>query len=337
MSPKFGRIIYPKPIVKSIAPVIENFPGVAEGDRSLVVTEYAAQTSPAVAEGDRLLVVTEDAAQTSPGVEVDSAKIRNDNYLDCPRCGTVRGLYATCPGLESVWETRCIHCDYLEPSIRHPFEDVRPFEVDRVQKSLIKSKFGRIIYPKPIVKPIAPVVENSPGVAEGDRSLSLVSLVEHAAQNSPGVAEGDRFLPLVEYAAQNSPGVAEGDRLLVVTEDAAQTSPGVEVEQVQESIEVDQVQEPPSSPSLAASFIPNRLLSRSHKMQKLDPNSTEQKVLMYITGALIPPTQFEIAAALKLKHWEARKAIGYWRCRGIVTQFEGEFYPVSQLNWRDIQ
>ena len=74
-------------------------------------------TSPAVAEGDRLLVVTEDVVKISPGVEVDSAKIRNDNYLDCPRCGTVRGLYATCPGLESVWETRCIHCDYLEPSI----------------------------------------------------------------------------------------------------------------------------------------------------------------------------------------------------------------------------
>ena len=36
---KFGLIIYPKPIVKSIAPVVENFPGVAEGDRFLVVTD----------------------------------------------------------------------------------------------------------------------------------------------------------------------------------------------------------------------------------------------------------------------------------------------------------
>jgi hypothetical protein len=33
-------------------------------------------------------------------------------------------------------------------------------------------------------------------------------------------------------------------------------------------------------------------------MKKLDPNSTEHKVLMYITGALIPPNQIEIAAAL---------------------------------------
>jgi hypothetical protein len=40
----------------------------------------------------------------------------------------------------------------------------------------------------------------------------------------------------------------------------------------------------------------------------------------------------EIAAALKLKHWEAKKAIEFWQWQGIVKQTEGEFYPISQLN-----
>jgi hypothetical protein len=38
-----------------------------------------------------------------------------------------------------------------------------------------------------------------------------------------------------------------------------------------------------SNQSLAASFTPNRQRSRSHRTKKLDPNSTEFKVLMYIT------------------------------------------------------
>jgi hypothetical protein len=67
-------------------------------------------------------------------------------------------------------------------------------------------------------------------------------------------------------------------------------------------------------------------------MKKLDPCSIEQKVLMYITSALIPPNQIEIAAALKLKHWEAKKAIEFWQWQGIVKQIEGEFYPISQFN-----
>jgi DNA-binding transcriptional regulator LsrR (DeoR family) len=53
---------------------------------------------------------------------------------------------------------------------------------------------------------------------------------------------------------------------------------------------------------------------------------------MYITGALIPPNQIEIAAALKLKHWEVKRAIEFWLWQGIVKQIEGEFYPISQLN-----
>jgi len=150
---------------------------------------------------------------------------------------------------------------------------VKPIEVQcleaikiEIQESSIESKFGRIIYSKPIVKPIAPVVENSPAVAEGDRSLPLV---EYAAQNSPAVAEGDRSLPLVEYAAQTSPGVVElvAEAIGEVQEPLPEISPAevelfaqaievqvqepIEVQvqepievQIQELIEVDQVQEP---------------------------------------------------------------------------------------------
>jgi hypothetical protein len=74
-------------------------------------------------------------AENSPGVEVDRGK-RSISYLDCPACGTVGGLYATCPGRDTIWETRCTCCSYAEPSIRHPFEDVRPFEVDRAREPI---------------------------------------------------------------------------------------------------------------------------------------------------------------------------------------------------------
>jgi hypothetical protein len=67
-------------------------------------------------------------------------------------------------------------------------------------------------------------------------------------------------------------------------------------------------------------------------MKKLDPSSIEQKVLMYITGPFIPPNQIEIAAALKLKHSEAKKASEFWQWQGIIKQIEGEFYPICQLN-----
>jgi hypothetical protein len=60
---------------------------------------------------------------------------------------------------------------------------VKPIEVQRleaikieIQEQSIESKFGRIMYPKPIVKPIAPVVENSPAVAEGDQNPILTGI-----------------------------------------------------------------------------------------------------------------------------------------------------------------
>ncbi|MEG4634656.1 hypothetical protein QUB56_34775 [Microcoleus sp. AR_TQ3_B6] len=81
------------------------------------------------------------ATKTSPGVEVDPVKVRNVDYLDCPCCQTVGSLYPVCPGLdgESLWETRCTHCDYVGYCVRHPFEDVRPFEVDRFQEPVTEA------------------------------------------------------------------------------------------------------------------------------------------------------------------------------------------------------
>ncbi|MEG4641259.1 hypothetical protein [Microcoleus sp. Aus8_D4] len=121
-----------------------------------------------------------DTLAASPGIEIEATEpIANTDYLNCPRCGTVGGLYAVCPGRETIWETHCTHCEYAEPSIRHPFEDVRPFEVDRAQKPPIESKFGRIVYPQPAVKPIVPAAES-----EAEASPMANS---QAASNPPGV------------------------------------------------------------------------------------------------------------------------------------------------------
>jgi len=56
------------------------------------------------------------------------------------------------------------------------------------------------------------------------------------------------------------------------------------------------------------------------------------KVLMYVTGALIPPNLMETTAALKLRDWETKKAIEYWKWQGILKDIEGELFHISQLN-----
>jgi hypothetical protein len=56
------------------------------------------------------------------------------------------------------------------------------------------------------------------------------------------------------------------------------------------------------------------------------------KVLMYVTGALIPPNPMEITAALKLREWEAKKAIEYWKWQGILKHIKGELFHINQLN-----
>ena len=165
---KFGRIIYPKPIVKPIAPVVENSPAVAEGDRSLPLVEYAAQNFLGVAEGDRLLVVTEHAAQNFLGVAEGDRLLVVTEHAAQNFLGVAEG-----DRLLVVTE----HAAQNSPGVA---------EGDRL---LVVTEHA---------------AQNSPGVAEGDRSLPLV---EYAAQNSLAVAEGDRSLPLVEYAAQTSPGV----------------------------------------------------------------------------------------------------------------------------------
>ena len=86
----------------------------------------------------------------------------------------------------------------VEPVVK-PIEvqAIEPIEVQaqepikvQVEKLLesspgVEVKFGRIIYPKSIVKPIAPATETSPSVPEGDRPLVLT---KDAAETFPGVS-----------------------------------------------------------------------------------------------------------------------------------------------------
>jgi len=68
-------------------------------------------------------------------------------------------------------------------------------EVEPVQTPPIESKFCRIVYPRPVQKPIAQAVENFPGVDPGvdvDRALEPIDiqrqeLIAQAVQNTPGV------------------------------------------------------------------------------------------------------------------------------------------------------
>ncbi len=190
----------------------------------------AAKTSPGVS-SEAIEVQAQEPIETSPAAEVEPVqeaievqaqepieqvtKICNVDYLDCPKCGTVQGLYAVCPGQETIWETHCTRCDYLEPCIRHPFEDVRPFEVDRVKEPPIESKFGRIIYPKAAAKPIAPDAnfndEQPPNRGDGKGRVEpelLKSAIASAAKNSPAVkskSTAHQLLELFKSAAHIIP------------------------------------------------------------------------------------------------------------------------------------
>jgi hypothetical protein len=130
---------------------------------------------------------------------------------------------------------------------------VKPIEIQRleaikieIQEPSIESKFGRIIYPKPIVKPIVPVVENSFAVAEGDRFLPLV---KYAAQTSPAEVElvaeaiGEVQKPLPEISPAEVELFAQAIEVQVQEPIEVQVQEPIEV-QIQELIEVDQVQEP---------------------------------------------------------------------------------------------
>jgi hypothetical protein len=106
-------------------------------------------------------------------------------------------LYAT-SGLVAFWEARCIHCDYVKSSTKHPFEDSRPFELplDRLNYLPVHQD----------IKPIAQAVETSPV----SKSIQSRSPIAQLAENSPGVKVDLRQEPIAR-AAKNSPGVEAPD------------------------------------------------------------------------------------------------------------------------------
>ena len=128
------------------------------------------------------------------------AKIRNIDYLDCPSCGAVHALYATSPGLTTFWEARCVHCDYVESFVHHPFEYTRPFETPLDRLNFLS---------------LPTVAENSPGV-EVDQVQDAIKL---AAKTATGVSRktstAHQLLELFKSSAhiiedspagENSPG-----------------------------------------------------------------------------------------------------------------------------------
>ncbi|WP_445243958.1 hypothetical protein [Microcoleus sp. OTE_8_concoct_300] len=60
-------------------------------------------------------------------------------------------------------------------------------EVEPVPTLPIESKFCRIVYPRPVQKPIAQAVENFPGVDPGVDVYRVQEPIAQVAKNSPGV------------------------------------------------------------------------------------------------------------------------------------------------------
>ena len=155
------------------------------------------------------------AAETSPGVKVE----RTIDYLDCPSCGAVHGLYAT--EEYSRWDARCIHCDYVKRSVHHPFEYTWPFELPLDRLNFL---------------PIVAAVETSP-VVDFDQAHPAIA---EATENSPGVEralESIENLPSINLAAKNFSGsrakASIAHQLLELFKSSAhiiEDSPGVKTE-----------------------------------------------------------------------------------------------------------
>jgi len=125
------------------------------------------------------------------------------DYLDCPSCEAARSLYATCPGLVAFWEVRCIHCDYIKSSTKHPFEDSRPSELPLHMLDYLP------IHQSQDDKPIELAAENPPGVepiltgiALSDRFLACYSPPQ--PENVCYQADADGQLSLFDFEVESA-------------------------------------------------------------------------------------------------------------------------------------
>ncbi|MEG4275170.1 MULTISPECIES: hypothetical protein [unclassified Microcoleus] len=184
-----------------------------------------------------LLQLLED----SPGVEPVQEAIEiqrqepllesSPSALVCPFCNAAHALYTTRDCLDKPI-IRCLHCNYCrikhypgpilleaqEPPIHRPETkdgiDLQDFTV-QVQEPPIESKFGRIVYPKASIKPIAQNAETKPQL-DRTESADVHNWRSHPAESvrdssgakaeALGSEEGDRVLAL----AGNSEAVRGG-------------------------------------------------------------------------------------------------------------------------------
>jgi hypothetical protein len=149
-------------------------------------------------------------------------------------------------------------------SIIETVETLSVVEVEPVQTPPIESKFCRIVYPRPVQKPIVLAVENFPGVDPGvdvDRALEPIAQV---AKNSPGV-EVD---PVEEsiVLAKNFPGsrskTSTAHQLLELFQSRAhiiEDSPGVKTE---ETVSESAIAPAAKNPILTGVTFSDRFLAR---------------------------------------------------------------------------
>jgi hypothetical protein len=110
-------------------------------------------------------------------------------------------------------------------------------EVEPVQTPPIESKFCRIVYPRPVQKPIAQAVENFPGVDPGVDLDRVQEPIAQVAKNSPG-GEVDRVSEPKSIAHELLQLFKSSVRIEEPITETVKNSPCVEVDPVQEPIDV---------------------------------------------------------------------------------------------------
>ena len=206
----------------------------------------------------------------------------------------------------------------------------RPKPIEIQAQEPTESKFGRIVYPRPAVKPIA-------SAAESEAFVSQMAIAQ-VVNNSPGVetqspdrwAKPDRWNP-ADFGEVPHTADAGGQLNL---------------------LEWD-VSEPPDPDDydLMTDFhdaYDRWLLEEQVRevFKKSDANNasttrtgTEQTGTNEIAIAAELPSGcdnsanfMELAAITKMKDWEAKRAIAFWKKAGLIHEIQGEFYHISHLN-----
>jgi hypothetical protein len=200
---KFCRIVYPRPVQKSIAQAAENSPAV-DVDRAQEPIMETVETSPAVS----VEQVQEAIELEEPIIEehFDIEELFQLETADCPACGGISSLYGDWSReyAYGFWTVRCQKCysncivDELPPCLLDEDEDDDAdsenslgVEVDSVEEAIAQAAE---IFPGVGIacrkEPLIETVKTSPGVKTEATAIGL------AVKNPilTGVTFSDRFL-----------------------------------------------------------------------------------------------------------------------------------------------